>query len=153
MHRLLLGNPASGRFGSYRELEVTALAAHDPRGQFIAATLGPLAEDSPAAARLRETLRVYLEEADNAPRTAARLYTHRNTILKRIARATELLGYLPGERRLAIGLALDYGATYRLRLPERAEPVSLVTTADVARASDVDDFLPRILLPPREIAS
>ena len=31
VHRVLLGNPASGRFGSYRELEVTALAAHDPR--------------------------------------------------------------------------------------------------------------------------
>ncbi|MGB6207454.1 PucR family transcriptional regulator, partial [Mycobacterium sp.] len=109
VHRLLLGNPASGRFGSYRELEVTALAAHDPRaaGEFVAATLGRLAEDSPAAARLRETLRVYLEEADNAPRAAARLYTHRNTVLKRIARATELLGYAPGERRLAVELALE----------------------------------------------
>ena len=107
--RLLLGNPASGRFGSYRELEVTALAAHDPRAasEFVAATLGPLAEDSPSAARLRETLRVYLEEADNAPRAAARLYTHRNTVLKRIARATELLGYAPGERRLAVELALE----------------------------------------------
>ena len=109
MHRLLVGNPASGRFGSYRELEVTALAAHDPRAasQFIAATLGPLAEDSPAAARLRETLRVYLEEADNAPRAAARLYTDRNTVLKRVARATELLGFAPGERRLAVELALE----------------------------------------------
>src|ERR1700758_1322241 len=108
VHRLLLGNPASGRFGSYRELEVTALAAHDPRAasEFIASTLGPLAEDSPGAARLREPLRVYLEEADNAPRAAARLYTHRNTVLKRIARATEMLGYAPGERRLRVELAL-----------------------------------------------
>ncbi len=109
VHRLLLGNPATGRLAGYRELEVTALAAHDPRraGEFIAAVLGPLAEDDPAAARLRETLRVYLEEAENAPRAAARLYTHRNTILKRIARATELLGYEPGERRLAVELALE----------------------------------------------
>ena len=91
------------------ELEVTALAAHDPRraAEFVASTLGPLAEDDTAAARLRETLRVYLEEADNAPHAAARLYTHRNTILKRIARATELLGYPPGERRLAVELALE----------------------------------------------
>ena len=104
VHRLLLGNPASGRLAGYRELEVTALAAHDPRraAEFIAAILGPLAADEPAAARLRETLRVYLEEADNAPRAAARLYTHRNTILKRIARATDLLGYEPGQRRLAV---------------------------------------------------
>ncbi len=109
VHRLLLGNPASGRLASYRELEVTALAAHDPRraAEFVATTLGPLAEDDPSAARLRETLRVYLEEAENAPRAAARLYTHRNTILKRIARATELLGYEPGERRLAVELALE----------------------------------------------
>ncbi|WP_328412309.1 PucR family transcriptional regulator [Nocardia sp. NBC_00403] len=109
VHRLLLGNPASGRLASYRELEVTALAAHDPRraAEFVAATLGPLADDDPAAARLRESLRVYLEEADNAPRAAARLYTHRNTILKRVARATELLGYPPGERRLAVELALE----------------------------------------------
>ena len=109
VHRLLLGNTASGPFGSYRELEVTALAAHDPRAasEFVAATLGPLGEEGPAAARLRETLRVYLEEADNAPRAAARLYTHRNTVLKRIARATELLGYAPGERRLAVQLALE----------------------------------------------
>jgi DNA-binding PucR family transcriptional regulator len=106
---LLLGNTASGSFGSYRELEVTALAAHDPRAAtaFVAATLGPLAEDSATAARLRETLRIYLEEADNAPRAAARLYTHRNTVLKRVARATELLGFAPGERRLAVELALE----------------------------------------------
>ncbi len=118
VHRLLLGNTASGRFGSYRELEVTALAAHDPRAasEFIAATLGPLGEESPAAARLRETLRVYLEEADNAPRAAARLYTHRNTVLKRVARATELLGYAPGERRLAVELALEL----RRHLPQPA---------------------------------
>jgi DNA-binding PucR family transcriptional regulator len=109
VHRLILGNPTSGRLASYRELEVTALAAHDPRraAEFISATLGPLAADEPAAARLRETLRVYLEEADNAPRAAARLYTHRNTVLKRIARATELLGYEPAQRRLAVELALE----------------------------------------------
>jgi DNA-binding PucR family transcriptional regulator len=92
--------------------------AHDPRAasEFIAATLGPLGEESPAAARLRETLRVYLEEADNAPRAAARLYTHRNTVLKRVARATELLGYAPGERRLAVGLAMEL----RRHLPQPA---------------------------------
>ncbi|QUW83981.1 helix-turn-helix domain-containing protein [Streptomyces mirabilis] len=109
VHRLLLGNPDSERLASYRELEVTVLAAQDPRraAEFVATTLGPLAEEEPTAARLRETLRVYLEEAENAPRAAARLYTHRNTVLKRIGRATELLGYQPGERRLAVELALE----------------------------------------------
>jgi DNA-binding PucR family transcriptional regulator len=50
---------------------------------------------------------VFLDEADNAPRTAERLHTHRNTVLQRVARATELLGRPPGERRLALELALE----------------------------------------------
>ncbi|MEA2170262.1 MAG: hypothetical protein QOF76_3562, partial [Solirubrobacteraceae bacterium] len=84
-------------------------AAHDERraAEFVAATLGPLAADTPAATRQRETQRVFLDEAENAPRAAARLHTHRNTVLQRVARATELLGYRPGERRLAVELALE----------------------------------------------
>ncbi|MBU3067776.1 helix-turn-helix domain-containing protein [Nocardia sp. NEAU-G5] len=52
-------------------------------------------------------MRIYLAEADHAPRTARRLHTHRNTVLQRVARATELLGYPPGERRLTVMLALE----------------------------------------------
>jgi DNA-binding PucR family transcriptional regulator len=109
VHRLLVRNPEGGRIATYEELEITALAAQDEQRatDFIAATLGPLADNTASAARLRETLRVFLEEAENAPRTAVRLHTHRNTILQRIARATELLGYAPGERRLAVELALE----------------------------------------------
>jgi DNA-binding PucR family transcriptional regulator len=109
VHRLLAGNPDGDRFATYHELEVTALAAQDERraAEFVQATLGALSEPTPTAARLRETLRVFLEEAEHAPRTAARLHTHRNTILQRVARATEVLGYPPGERRLAVELALE----------------------------------------------
>ena len=115
VHRLLAGNPDSGRLATYEELEVTALAAQDERraNEFVTATLGPLDEETPAATRLRETLRIFLEEAEHAPRAAARLHTHRNTVLQRVARATELLGYRPGERRLALALALEL----RRRLP------------------------------------
>jgi len=106
---LLAGHPGGARVALFRDLEVTALAAQsaDRAAEFVAATLGPLAEDTPAAARLRDTLRVFLDEADNAPRAATRLHTHRNTVLQRVARATELLGYQPGERRLAMELALE----------------------------------------------
>jgi DNA-binding PucR family transcriptional regulator len=109
VHRLLAGNPESGRIATYDELEITVLAAQDEQRatDFISATLGRLAANTPVAARLRETLRVFLDEAENAPRTAARLHTHRNTILQRVARATDLLGYAPGERRLAVELALE----------------------------------------------
>jgi DNA-binding PucR family transcriptional regulator len=106
---LLAGQSGAERLAFHQDLEVTALAAHDRAraAEFVAATLGPLAEDTVSAARLRETLRVFLDEADNAPRTAERLHTHRNTVLQRVARATELLGRPPGERRLALELALE----------------------------------------------
>ena len=117
VHRLLAGNPDSGRLATYEELEVTALAAQDERraSEFITATLGPLGDETPRAARLRETLRIFLEEAEHAPRAAARLHTHRNTVLQRVTRATELLGYRPAERRLAVELALEL----KRRLPPR----------------------------------
>ena len=88
---------------------MTALTSGDEQraAEFVAATLGRLAEDSANAARLRETLRVYLDVADNAPAAAARLHLHRNTVLQRVAKATELLGYEIGDRRLALTLALE----------------------------------------------
>jgi DNA-binding PucR family transcriptional regulator len=73
--------------------------------------LGPLAKQGdPAIERLRETLRVYLDEGGNGPRAAKRLNTHRNTELARVARAEELLGRPVGERRLALALALELAA-------------------------------------------
>jgi DNA-binding PucR family transcriptional regulator len=124
VHRLLAGPAEGERFATYAELEVTALAARDERraADFVAATLGPLAADDAGAWRLRETLRVFLEEAENAPRAAARLHTHRNTILQRIARATELLGHRPGERRLAVELALELARRLGPRVLVRVEP-------------------------------
>lgn len=109
MHRLLSGQRGGDRVALYREFEVTTLAARDldRAAEFVATTLGPLAADTPGAARLRQTLRVFLEEAENAPRTAARLHTHRNTVLQRVTRATELLGHRPGARRLPVELALE----------------------------------------------
>ena len=109
VHRLLMGQPTGDRLTTYADFEVTALAAHDDQraADFVVATLGPLASDNASAARLRDTLRAYLEEADNAPRAAQRLHTHRNTVLQRVARATDLLGHPVGDRRLAVALALE----------------------------------------------
>lgn len=109
IQRLLAGHRDGDRLAFHQDLEVTALAAQDQAraAEFVAGTLGPLAADTASAARLRETLRVFLDEAENAPRAAARLHTHRNTVLQRVARVTELLGHPPGERRLALELALE----------------------------------------------
>jgi DNA-binding PucR family transcriptional regulator len=109
IQRLLAGHRGGERLALHQDLEVTALAGRDlaRAAEFVADTLGPLAADTPSAARLRETVRVFLDEAENAPRAADRLHTHRNTVLQRVARATELLGRHPGERRLATELALE----------------------------------------------
>ena len=109
VHRVMAANPQDEQVLTHRELEVTALASADEARarEFVAVTLGGLAEDTPSGARLRETLRVFLDEAENAPRAAERLHMHRNTVLQRVARATQLLGYPPSERRLAVTLALE----------------------------------------------
>ncbi|MHC0432583.1 PucR family transcriptional regulator [Streptomyces sp. O3] len=57
---------------------------------------------------LLETLRVWLDEGCSAARAAERLYCHRNTVLNRIGRITELTGWPAesGEARLGWALAL-----------------------------------------------
>ena len=110
-HGLVAGAGASAgeRLTTYLDVEVTALVAHDAgrMTDFVRTTLGPLSGTDASAARLRETLHVYLREGENAPRTAERLYAHRNTVLQRIARAEELLGYPIADRRLELALALE----------------------------------------------
>jgi DNA-binding PucR family transcriptional regulator len=109
VQRLVAGNPAADPLTTFEEVEVVALAGHDEEqaAEFMSSLLGPLGADDATAARLRETVRVYLDEGGNAPRAAARLHTHRNTVLHRVARAEELLGHPVGERRLALALALE----------------------------------------------
>ena len=53
------------------------------------------------------SLRSSTGSPSSAVLAAARLYAHCNTVLKPIARASELLGYASGERRLAVELALQ----------------------------------------------
>lgn len=117
-HGLVSGARAGERLTTYLDVEVTALVAQDPRRMtdFVRTTLGPLAGRNAPAARLRETLRAYLCEGENAPRAAQRLYAHRNTVLQRIARAEKLLGHPIADRRLELALALELAH----RLGERA---------------------------------
>lgn len=107
--RLLADNPDGEQLTAYRDIEAVVLASQDQQrmGEFITSTLGALRGIDPAQGTLRTTLRVYLDEGGNAARTAARLHTHRNTVLHRIARAEALLGYPVAEHRLAVSLALE----------------------------------------------
>lgn len=117
--RLLSHGPLDERFAAYRDVEAITLLTDDEQRlqQFIAETLGPLATDNTATARLRETLRIYLQEADNSAATALRLNTHRNTILHRVARAQELLGHPLPPGRLTLALALEAAHLLGTRQP------------------------------------
>ena len=68
--------------------------------------LGSLARDTEDAARKRETMRIFLESAENYSDTATRLHLHRNTVKYRLTKAEEELGRPPGDRRINTQLAL-----------------------------------------------
>lgn len=56
--------------------------------QFVADVLGEFKDASPA---LHQTVLTYVDKGLNRTSTAERLYTHRNTIDRRLARVDELL--------------------------------------------------------------
>jgi DNA-binding PucR family transcriptional regulator len=104
--RLLMRNADGPRLTTYADVQVVSLAAQDePRAAaFMTTTLGRLLG---ADADLRETVRVYLHEDASAARAASVLHTHRNTVLKRIARADALLPQPLARRGLEVRLALE----------------------------------------------
>lgn len=110
----LWANAFAGR-SSLREVitaypDVAALsllhADQDQIRAFVRAELGSLAQRSEVADRLRETLRVVLEEGCNARLAAERLFAHKNTVLYRLRRAETLRGRPMSERRFELELAL-----------------------------------------------
>lgn len=106
VQRLLSRTPAEVRLAHYEEVRVVVLATEDEERatQFVEQTLGAFAS---APAELRETARVYLREQSNAARTARILFTHRNTVLGRLARMEELLPAPLEGRVLQVALALE----------------------------------------------
>jgi DNA-binding PucR family transcriptional regulator len=94
------------RLARYDDVQVVALATHDEEraDEFVTRTLGELAG---AAPDLRETTRVYLREGQSATRAARVLFTHRNTVLARLARAEALLPAPLEGRGLPVALALE----------------------------------------------
>ncbi len=74
---------------------------------WVAEVLGPLAGDTEAVARLRETLLVFLASGGSYQSTAEELLLHRNTVKYRVDRALELRGRGLGEDRLDVELALE----------------------------------------------
>jgi len=87
-------------------LEVMLTHSRDEARRFVAQQLGDLAAEDKSVARLRETLRVFLEENGSFQNAAARLGVHKNTVAYRIRRAEELLGHGVKERQLELQTAL-----------------------------------------------
>jgi DNA-binding PucR family transcriptional regulator len=97
-----------GTVVGYRSADLTALLTADPveAVRFTDAELGQLLEDTDDAARLRATIRVYLEENLSPARAARRLGIHRNTVVYRVKQTEQLLGHAIGQRRLQLEVAL-----------------------------------------------
>ena len=74
----------------YEDVHLVDLISADvgAADRFVADVLGDFLDASPV---LHQTVLVYVEEGHNRTSTAERLYTHRNTIDRRLARVDELL--------------------------------------------------------------
>ena len=96
----------------FTDVQLVALitADTDRAAEFVKHTLGDLES---AGAELQETVRTFVDEQCNASRAAARLYTHRNTLLRRLARADELLPRPLAESSVNVAVALDVAALAR----------------------------------------
>ena len=94
------------RIARFADIQLVALLTADPdrAGDFVRHKLGDLES---AGRELQETVRVFVAEQCNASRAAARLYTHRNTLLRRLARADELLPRPLAESTVPVAVALE----------------------------------------------
>jgi hypothetical protein len=86
-------------------LEILLLRDPDRAGRFVRAELGPLADDTPEAARLRETLEASFRLGSHVS-AAEHLQLHEHTVRNRLHRAEEHLGRPLSERRTELQVAL-----------------------------------------------
>ncbi|MUL66759.1 transcriptional regulator [Mycobacterium sp. CBMA 234] len=94
------------QIAEYTDIELVALltADADRAAVFVKRVLGDLETASP---ELRSAVRVFIHEQCNISRAASTLFTHRNTVLRRLARADELLPRPLSENSIEVGVALD----------------------------------------------
>lgn len=94
----------------YADAELACLAAgiagDDGMSTLVRRELGRLAAADDGAARLRDTLRLYLEHAGDARAVGEILNLHPNTVRYRIRQAEQLLGHSVDHRRVYLELAL-----------------------------------------------
>jgi DNA-binding PucR family transcriptional regulator len=90
----------------FTDVQLVALitADTDRAAEYVKHTLGDLES---AGAELQDTVRTFVTSQCNASRAAQRLYTHRNTLLRRLARADELLPRPLADSSVEVAVALE----------------------------------------------
>jgi PucR C-terminal helix-turn-helix domain/GGDEF-like domain len=104
----LAAQPPPPRVTTFNEVAPVALmlGSIELLRAWVAETLVLLATDDEYHARLRDTLRVFLEDGSSYKAAAQRLALHKNTVQYRIRKAEESLGGPLGGNRLNVELAL-----------------------------------------------
>ncbi|WP_245777975.1 PucR family transcriptional regulator [Lentzea xinjiangensis] len=104
--RMLAQFSASQQVATHDEIELVSLVTHEPERaeQFVRRSLGDLEH---ASADILDAVRTYIAEECNASRAASRLFTHRNTVVRRLARADELRPIPLADNVLRVGVALE----------------------------------------------
>lgn len=100
--------PSAGRVVAFDDVAIAALLTdHVPDLRtWVGRILGGLADDTEAAARLRDTVRVFLETGGSFTEAAARLHMHKNTVHYRVRKAEEVRGRPLTDGRLDVEIAL-----------------------------------------------
>lgn len=104
--RLMGRLPGAPAVATIDQVRMVSLMTHDARAarQFVLSTLGRLASEPVA---LQRTLHAFLANGCNTTRTAEALSSHRNTLLRRLERAQELLPIPFADHRIQIAAALE----------------------------------------------
>lgn len=99
----LAGAPAVATIDQVR---MVSLMTQDDRAarQFVLSTLGRLATEPSV---LQRSLHAFLANGCNVTQTAEALGTHRNTLLRRLERAQDLLPVRLADHRIQIAAALE----------------------------------------------
>lgn len=103
--RMMMQSDCAALVVSFSDVELVALVNSDPEqaDRFIRHTLGDLEY---ADRELQQTVLVFVEEQCNGSRAAERLFTHRNTLLRRLAHADQLLPRPLAENSVGVAVAL-----------------------------------------------
>jgi hypothetical protein len=123
----LAAGPSAQRVTSFAEVAPLALmtSSLELLQPWVADMLGSLADDDDHNGRLRETLRVFLQQNGSFKATAERLILHKNSVQYRVRKAEEALGRPLNDNRLQVELALlasKWLGPAVLRRPEQRKP-------------------------------